>query len=97
MTNISQIYNYYNQQGTLFAMFNKKVNFPTDNIDVYDFVYVDDDTPWTIVSYKIYGTINYWWVLSSLNKDMPFYAKKERYIRFIKLPLLKEMLSRIKV
>jgi hypothetical protein len=62
-------------------------------LDIYDFVYSDDDIPWTIVSYRLYGDISYWWVLSSLNKEMKFYAKRGEVIRFIKPEQLESVLK----
>jgi hypothetical protein len=35
------------------------------------------------MSYKLYGSIDYWWVLSSLNKKHPFYAPREKTIKII--------------
>jgi hypothetical protein len=97
MKNISQLYNgYYTSEGIPFLNLSKSVVFPEDDsLDIYDFYYADDDLAWTIVSYKLYGTIDYWWVLASLNKNCPFYSKKGDTIRFIKPPFIETVLNYI--
>jgi hypothetical protein len=47
-------------------------------------LYADEDMAWTIVSYKLYGTIDYWWVLSALNPTMKLYAKRGSILKIIK-------------
>lgn len=77
-------------------MLSKSVSFPDDvELDIYDVSYISEDTPWTILSYKYYGTIDYWWVLSALNKNNVFYAPSGRTIRFIKPSRIKDVLSKI--
>jgi hypothetical protein len=44
---------------------------------------VEEDTAWTIVSYKLYGSIDYWWVVSALNPTMKFYAERGTLIKVI--------------
>lgn len=91
-TNIFSIYN--TAEGVPFYFLSKKINFPSDkSLPIYEYLYCDDDYPWTIVSYKLYGTIDYWWVLSALNDDMPFYAKAGETILIIKPNLLEETLK----
>lgn len=76
--------NYYTVQGIPFLNLSKSVTFPQDNtLEIYDFLYNDEDNPWTILSYLIYGKIDYWWVLSALNKDYPFYAPRGTTIKII--------------
>jgi hypothetical protein len=62
-------------------------------LEIYDFVFVDADTPWTIMSYKLYDTISHWWVLSALNKDNTFYAKRGETIKIIKPSHLESVLK----
>lgn len=83
--NIDKIFNQYTtEEGVPFFLLSKSVFFPTDSsLEIYDYVYVEDDTPWTIMSYKLYGSIAYWWVLSSLNKQSQFYAKRGEVIQII--------------
>ena len=64
-------------------------------LDMYKSKFISTDTPWTILSYEIYNTIDYWWVLSSINKDYPFYAPEGTDIKYIEKSLLKNILSNI--
>lgn len=96
MQSIDKIFNYYETTEEIpFALLSKSVNFPEDNDSLYDYVYVSENIPWTIMSYHLYDTINYWWVLSSLNKDYPFYAKKGSNVKFIPKSKLEEILRYI--
>ena len=92
---MNTIFNQYvTQEGVPFYLKNKSVFFPEDDsLDIYGFVYVDEDTPWTIMSYKLYNTIAHWWVLSSLNKDNVFYAKRGETIKIIKPSYLESVLK----
>jgi hypothetical protein len=98
MKNISQLYNgYYTSEGIPFLNLSKSVVFPEDDsLDIYDFYYADDDLAWTIVSYKLYGTIDYWWVLTSLNKSMIFYAERGTEILIIHPNSIENILRKIK-
>lgn len=87
---------YYTNEGQPFKMINKRVVFPLDNsLDIYEVYYNQDDTPWTVLSYMLYGDISYWWVLSLLNKSMVFYAKRGEELQIIRPEKLKEVLSKI--
>ena len=94
---MQKIFNsYLTSQGIPFYNLNKSVTFPQDQtLDIYVYFYNDDDIPWTIMSYKLYGTINYWWVLSALNKDFPFYAPKQGVIKAIAPSRIGELLTYI--
>ena len=93
----SKIFNgYTTYEGIPFLNLSKSVTFPSDDsLDIYAFVYADDDYPWTVASYKLYGSIDYWWVLSALNKHMKFYAKHGEIVRFIKPERIKQVLKYI--
>lgn len=95
--NYDRIFNIYTtSEGIPFYNLSKSVTFPQDDrLQIYDFVYADEDYAWTVASYKIYGKIDYWWVLSSLNKDMKFYAKRGRTIRIIKPSYIEQVLKYI--
>lgn len=87
---------YYTSQGIPFLNLSKSVTFPQDDsLQIYNFVYMDEDTPWTILSYRLYGTINFWWVLSALNKNAPFYAPRQQVIRIIKPAYIGTVLNHI--
>ena len=92
---MKKIFNLYTKrEGIPFYLLSKSVHFP-ENSDIYSFVYVDENTPWTILSWQLYGVIDYWWVLSSLNKYSPFYARKETYVKYIPKETLEEILKYI--
>ena len=56
-----------------FAFFNllKKINILTSTNDVnpalFSIYNVDVEIPWVVLSYKIYGTLNLWWLLCLVN------------------------------
>jgi hypothetical protein len=93
---MKKIFNQYEtSEGIPFYLLSKSIHFPENDNSLYKYVYVSENVPWTILSYQLYGTLNYWWVLSSLNKNQPFYAKKGYTIKFIDKSTLEEILSYI--
>lgn len=56
-----------------FAFFNllKKINILTNTNDVDPSFFItyniDVDVPWVLLSYKVYGTLNLWWLLCLVN------------------------------
>lgn len=98
MKDYSYIFNgYYTEEGTPFYLLNKRVVFPNDkSLNFYAKYYVDDDIPWTVLSYNLYGTIDYWWVLSSLNRSMIFYAERGSEILVIHPNSIEYILNKIK-
>jgi hypothetical protein len=60
----------YNDEFTFFNLL-KKINILTNTNDidpVYFITYnMDVDIPWVVLSYKIYGTLNLWWLLCLVN------------------------------
>lgn len=94
----SKIFNTYKTSENIpFLLLNRSVAFPEDRtLDLYDSVFVSSDTPWTILSYKIYGTIEYWWILCSLNKSSIFYAPEGDTICYVKPEYIELVLNTIK-
>lgn len=94
----SEIFNLYKtKENKEFYLYNKSINFPEDkSLDIYDTMTMGSDTPWTLLSYKIYNTIDYWWVLTSINKSSVFYAKEGDNIYFIKPVYIELLLQTIK-
>lgn len=95
MKSYTDIFNLYTtKEGKEFWMTNKRVEFPSDKtLYIYDTLTVTDDTPWTILSYNLYDTINYWWVLGLLNKTNAFYAPEGQEIIYIKKEYLEDILN----
>lgn len=87
---------YQTSEGIPFFNISKNISFPEDeSLEIYNKYFVTEDTPWTVLSYKIYKTIDYWWVLSSLNKDFKFYAPEGNYIKCIDPIYIKDVLGNI--
>jgi hypothetical protein len=96
MKNIANIFNEYDTtEGIPFKLLSKNIHFPESNNEIYAYTYVSENIPWTVMSFNLYNTIDYWWVLSSLNKTQPFYAKRGNTIKYIPKSILEEILSYI--
>jgi hypothetical protein len=68
---------YQNDNNNYFYNLLAKTNFP-DNLEqaYYDtYVVPYDNMPYTLISYKLYGTILLWWLICSVNKiQNPVYS-----------------------
>ncbi len=76
-----------------------KVIFP-DNIsdDIVDTIVLQNDIPWTMLSYQLYGTINLWWTVYLLNRpDYIFKAKAATEYTYIKPGALGAVLQQITI
>ena len=88
---------YYSKEEIPFTLKNRSVAFPEDKTNpIYENKFISIDTPWTVLSHNIYGTIDYWWVLSSLNKSQIFYAEEGTEITIIKQQYIEDIVSTIK-
>lgn len=88
---------YYTSENIPFTLKNRSIVFPEDaNSPIYQIKYISIDTPWTVLSYNLYNTIDYWWVLCSLNKADVFYAKEGEEIRVINPKFIDEIVDDIK-
>lgn len=96
MEDYTRIFNLYNTAENInFLMLNKRIEFPSDKtLFIYDKLLVNENIPWTVLSYKLYGNMNYWWVLSSLNNGI-FYAVEGETITYIKKDYLDDILGAI--
>jgi hypothetical protein len=74
-----------------------KVIFPENISDeIVDTITLQNDLPWTTLSYKLYGTINLWWTVYLLNKpDYIFKAKAAIEYKYIKPGAMKAVLQQI--
>ena len=74
-----------------------KVSFPEElSGDVYDDISLNHDMPWTTLSYRIYDTIDLWWLIVLINKpDYIFMAKGGINYRFIKPQYVASILKKI--
>lgn len=74
-----------------------KVVFPKDiDKDIFTVKVLNVDTPWTTLSYQIYGTITLWWVCFLLNnhKDI-FIARAGKQYKFIKPEYIENVLQNL--
>jgi hypothetical protein len=92
-----KIFNQYlSKEGIPFYLLNKRIIFPEDKtLDIYGSLYLASDTPWTNLSYQLYDTIDYWWILCSINTSSIFYAKEGDVIHYIKPEYLNFIFSNI--
>ena len=76
-----------------------KVIFPDDISDeIVDTIVLQNDIPWTTLSYQLYGTINLWWTVYLLNKpDYIFKAQAATEYKYIKPGALGAVLQQITV
>jgi hypothetical protein len=76
-----------------------KVIFPDDISDeIVDTITLQNDVPWTTLSYQLYGTINLWWTVYLLNKpDYIFKAQAATEYKYIKPGALGAVLQQITI
>ena len=97
--NPEQIFNQYtSKENVPFYLLSKGITFPLDNeLDISQWIFNSENKPWTILSYEIYGTIEYWWVLVSLNPQNSFYAPENSEIKFIRKDIIGEVLGNVNI
>ena len=85
MKTYENIFNQYlTKEEIPFYLLNKRIIFPDDKtLDIYGSMYITTDTPWTNLSFQIYDTIDYWWILCSINPSSVFYAKEGELVYYI--------------
>lgn len=95
MNDYTQIFNqYFTSDNKKFLMLNRKIEFPSDHdLYIYEKITITDDIPWTNLSYKLYGLIDYWWVLCRLNPNYTFYAPADTEVLTIKKEWLFKILN----
>ena len=92
----SLFYQYYTTEGIPFTLKNRSIAFPEDaNNPIYGIKYIAENTPWTILSYTLYGVVDYWWILCSLNQSQIFYAEEGSEIRYILPEYLDDIVATI--
>ena len=93
----SSLFNtYFTSEGIPFTLKNRSIAFPEDITNpIYGIKYIAENTPWTILSYNIYGVIDYWWVLCSLNQSQIFYAEEGSEVRYILPEYIQDVVAAI--
>lgn len=76
-----------------------KVVFPDNISDEYvDEIILQNDKPWTTLSYELYGTIDLWWTVYLLNKpDYIFKAQAATAYKYIKPGAMGGVLQQITI
>lgn len=86
MNNYDTIFHKYTtSEGKPFNLISRAVRMPEDKtLNIFSTMFINSNTPWTILSYMIYGNIDNWWLLNLLNPEMAFYALEGKKIYYIK-------------
>jgi len=83
---------YQNNNDQYFYNILSKVNFPTNLDSTYFDTYVipNRNMPYTLISYKLYGTILLWWLICSANNitNPVFYLEPGTKIKVLKPDLV---------
>jgi len=92
--------NLLNNKDKNFFFYNtlNKVVFP-DNLSssIYEEATVQADTPWTTLSFDLYGTINLWWIVYLINKPKYiFLAKGGTTVKYITPSAITSILNSMK-
>lgn len=80
-----------------FYNINNKVMVPVNLDDnVYSTIAISRNTAWTTLSYRLYGTIDLWWLIFLINKPKDiFLARSGETYKYIKIDYLDDILSDI--
>lgn len=67
--NLENLFNVYNDGANYFYNLIGTVNIPQNlNTSTYaNYTVVTDNMPWTLISYKVYNTMDLWWLICSTN------------------------------
>jgi hypothetical protein len=97
MADYTSIFKEYNtKEGIPFYILNRRLVFPTNKSHyIYNQYFVNTDVTWTVLSYKIYGTIEYWWILCSLNDNNMYYAREGQTVTYVKPEYIPALLNSI--
>ena len=93
--------NLIDTKGTDLYFYNllNKVVFPENISDeIVSTITLQNDKPWTTLSYELYGTINLWWTVYLLNKpDYIFKAQAATEYKYIKPGAMGAVLQQITI
>lgn len=85
--NIFKVYDIEKGPNNFYYFYNilKKIEIPnTLDASIVGTIDLNSSLPWTILSYKLYGTQYLWWLLFLLNKPKNiFYAESGQSIKYI--------------
>lgn len=87
---------YHTTEGIPFTLKNRSIALPEDKTHpMYELRYISINTPWTVLSHNIYGTIEYWWILSLANRSQVFYAEEGTEIKVIRPDVIDQVMADI--
>lgn len=96
----SEIFNKYNINGAYFNNILKKIQLPSDKTsEIYEVYTIPSDIPWCLLSYMLYNSIDYYWLILLANSDTklnPLYGKAAQKIYIIKPEYLNDILDAIR-
>lgn len=76
-----------------------KVNFPSDIEESFYETYVvaGNSTPWTLISYQIYGTTLLWWLVCAVNniQNPVFFPKAGTQLKYLKPSIARSVIAQI--
>lgn len=74
-----------------------KVSFP-ENLDktLFYTITVNEKTPWTLISYSAYGTIELWWLLAIINGiQNPFELPSNNELKILKAQYIRPVIAQL--
>lgn len=96
----SEIFNTYYVNQVPFFNILKKIQLPDDkSTDLYKKYNIPYNMPWVFLSYMLYGSIDYYWLILLANQDKklnPMYAEVSKEIFVIKPEYLDLVIDAIK-
>ena len=97
--NIFKVFKVLKDKGNSYYFYNinNKVMIPVNLDDnVYSTIAISRNTAWTTLSYRLYGTIDLWWLIFLINKPKDiFLARSGETYKYIKIDYLDDILSDI--
>lgn len=98
--NIFKVYEVSKTSDNYYYFYNilKKIEIPsTLDKEIVDTLVINRNLPWTILSYKLYGTQYLWWLLFLLNKPKNiFYAEAGNEIEYVKSNYISQVVDSIR-
>ena len=70
----------------------------TESITYYDYYNVDNNDWWDLISYRVYGDVQYWWIVALTNSVINPFEELETgaQLKILKMKYVFQMLKEIK-
>ena len=88
---------YKTSEGQYFYNILSTISFP-ENLDnnLFYSLSINEKTPWPIISYNVYGTIELWWLLAIINKiKNPLQLPSAGTIKVLKAQYVRPVLAQL--